>query len=57
MPRPPLNLLLLSVLPFLLAVSPLAAQVATVPLPTEQTRKHLIARRATGRITIDGRLD
>ncbi len=41
----------------LFVVTSLAAQVVTVPLPTAQTRKHLIARRAAGRITIDGRLD
>ncbi len=34
----------------------LVAQVAEVPLPTEQTRKRLIARRTSNRITIDGRL-
>ncbi|HYW49512.1 MAG TPA: hypothetical protein VE861_02840, partial [Gemmatimonadaceae bacterium] len=38
------------------AASPLRAQVAEVPVPTEQTRKHLVARRAAGRIVIDGRL-
>ena len=41
----------------LLVAQAVGAQVAAVPLPTEQTRKHLIARRATGRITLDGRLD
>ena len=35
----------------------LGAQALAVPEPTEATRKHLVARRATGRITIDGRLD
>ena len=30
---------------------------ARVPDPTPETRKHLIARRATGRIVLDGRLD
>ena len=28
-----------------------------VPVPTEETRRHLVARRATGRITLDGKLD
>jgi Domain of unknown function (DUF5916) len=35
----------------------LLAQASVVPEPTPETRKHLVARRATGKITIDGRLD
>ncbi|MCU0633377.1 MAG: carbohydrate binding family 9 domain-containing protein [Gemmatimonadaceae bacterium] len=33
------------------------AQTAALPEPTEATRRHLTARRATARITIDGALD
>lgn len=33
------------------------AQAPVVPEPTPATRKHVIARRATGKITLDGRLD
>ena len=40
-----------------LLAAQLSAQAETVPEPTAATRKHLIARRATGRITLDGRLD
>ena len=36
---------------------PAAAQSATVPEPTDATRRHLVARRAQGRITVDGRLN
>lgn len=38
----------------ILAMSPAYAQ--TVPEPTPETRKRLVARRTTGRITLDGRL-
>lgn len=38
-------------------VAPLGAQPAEVPEPTDSTRRHLIARRTTGRLTLDGRLD
>ncbi len=34
-----------------------AAQPFTVPEPTDSTRRALVARRVTGRITLDGRLD
>jgi hypothetical protein len=38
--------------------APLAAQIgAEVPEPTDATRKRVIARRATGSIAVDGRLD
>jgi len=40
-----------------LAAPPLAAQSLVVPEPTPETRRHLVARRATAKITIDGRLD
>ncbi len=56
---PPLTRALLVAL---LAAPVLAAPVlraqapVTVALPTAATRKHLVARRASGRITIDGRL-
>ena len=40
-----------------LLAAPLCAQPAAVPEPTEATRKRLVARRATGKIFIDGRLD
>lgn len=33
------------------------AQPSAVPEPTEASRKRLVARRATGRVVIDGRLD
>lgn len=33
------------------------AQGAQVPEPTDSTRRHLVARRATARIAVDGRLD
>jgi hypothetical protein len=33
------------------------AQTSIVPEPTEATRKRLVARRTTGRLNIDGRLD
>ena len=33
------------------------AQTAQVPEPTDATRRHLAAHRATGRIVLDGRLD
>ena len=36
---------------------PLAAQPMEVPEPTEATRRHLAARRTTGKIRLDGRLD
>lgn len=39
------------------ATSALAAQPAVVPEPTEANRKRLVARRATARLSIDGRLD
>ena len=35
----------------------LPAQTSTVPEPTEQSRKRLVARRTTARLVIDGRLD
>lgn len=35
----------------------LAAQTATVPIPDDASRRHLTARRTTGPITLDGRLD
>jgi Domain of unknown function (DUF5916) len=35
----------------------LLAQAKVVPEPTPETRRHLAARRATGKITIDGKLD
>jgi len=41
----------------LLVAAPMLAQELAVPEPTAATRKHLIARRATGKITLDGRLD
>ncbi len=41
----------------LLVAPPLFAQALVVPEPTPETRKHLVARRAIGKITIDGRLD
>ncbi len=41
----------------LLVATLLPGQVRVVPEPTPETRKHLVARRATGKITIDGRLD
>ncbi|WP_053334208.1 carbohydrate binding family 9 domain-containing protein [Gemmatimonas phototrophica] len=46
-------------LPLLAGVSPRAAsaQTPTVPEPTEESRRRLVARRALGRITVDGRLD
>lgn len=53
MTRVPFRLALLA----LLCAPPLVAQVLAVPEPTEATRKRLTARRATGKITIDGRLD
>jgi hypothetical protein len=34
----------------------LRAQGSAVPEPTDTTRKHIVARRATGRIVIDGRM-
>ena len=34
-----------------------AAQTRQVPEPTDSTRKHVVAHRAIGRITLDGRLD
>ena len=37
--------------------TPVVAQTAEVPEPTDSTRRHLIARRVTGRIALDGRLD
>ena len=45
-------------LPFLVGVivGPAAAQTPTVPEPSEESRRHLVARRARGRITVDGRL-
>jgi hypothetical protein len=41
----------------LLCAAPLAAQTPTLPEPTEATRRHLVARRATAPLVIDGRLD
>jgi len=41
----------------LLAPSRGHAQPITVPEPTDATRRHLVARRATARLEIDGRLD
>ncbi|MCU0646365.1 MAG: carbohydrate binding family 9 domain-containing protein [Gemmatimonadaceae bacterium] len=38
-------------------VSPVRGQSPTLPEPTDATRRHLAARRASGRITIDGVLD
>lgn len=38
-------------------VAPLHAQPSAVPEPDSATRKRLVARRAAGRIVIDGRLD
>jgi hypothetical protein len=35
----------------------LPAQTATVPVPDSATRRHVVARRATGRIVLDGKLD
>jgi hypothetical protein len=40
-----------------LGAGPAVAQLATVPEPTPATRKHVAARRATGRIVIDGQRD
>ena len=40
-----------------LAPAATEGQAYVVPDPTPATRKHLVARRATGRITLDGRLD
>jgi len=53
MPKTPARLVTLC---FLVA-APMLAQELAVPEPTAATRKHLIARRATGKITLDGRLD
>jgi hypothetical protein len=39
------------------AVAPLGAQPLAVPEPTDSTRRVLVARRAVGAITLDGRLD
>ncbi len=44
-------------LSFSVAAHAAAAQTARVPEPTDSSRRHLIARRATGRIVLDGRLD
>ena len=41
----------------LLAAPPVVGQGLVVPEPTPATRRHLVARRATAKITIDGRLD
>lgn len=42
----------------LLVAGPLAAQsVDSVTVPTDATRRHAVARRATGPIVLDGRLD
>jgi hypothetical protein len=49
------SLLLLSA--HLAFATPIAGQVNVVPEPTPETRRHLVARRATGKMTIDGRLD
>ena len=44
-------------LPWMLPCSPVAAQTATVPIPTDSMRRHVTARRTTGPIVLDGRLD
>ncbi len=41
----------------LLVAAPLLAQPTAVPEPTAETRRHVTARRAIGKITIDGKLD
>ncbi len=46
-----------SLLTTLLVASPLLAQPTAVPEPSAETRRHVTARRAIGKITIDGRLD
>jgi hypothetical protein len=41
----------------LLLASTAEAQLLQVPEPTDSTRRHLVARKATGKIVLDGRLD
>ena len=55
--RPALSNWLALALAVICATQSAGAQIAQVPEPTEATRRHLVARKATGRIVLDGRLD
>lgn len=41
----------------ILLASTAEAQILQVPEPTDSTRRHLVARKVTGKIVLDGRLD